>query len=162
MPIRNGIRARLSNSIRKLYTRLAIDSGYYEDAEVLFHPDIFLTVSADKLVQDSGITRATTSVSSDGAKVTAIVPAGKIWRLYGISCIVDSGSFSTSEIRIQDDSAGVGIIIDAYSGTTSHGFVLPGEPFLLAEADSIRVVVSGYSSGGDLIVDVWRDELDAD
>lgn len=150
--------SRAYEALARLTNRYSLVPSQSYGVDLL--PLIIPVTQLDELVRTPQGGTDTISITSAGTKDGTVVPSGKRWRLHMISAILASGTWTMSQVGIQDVSKSVTPILVHQTGQTALLWTT-GHPVTLDEGDKIRVVVDGYTSTGDLSLRYWYSEEDA-
>jgi len=159
-----GIPSKLFSLYTRLYRRFALEPYPLQDSTAEVSTTIQPVTQADELLRDvKGVSAVSASISAGvTAWVTVLtVPEGVRWRLVALSTFRASGDNLADQLRINDQSESVEVILEAFTGTAVHAVSI-GAVKILDQLDTIDVHVNGTGSGASTFsVQAWVEEESA-
>jgi len=138
----------------RLYGRFLLEPQPAGFPQAAVSPLIVPVTQADDLLRLPEGRSENPTISGISTLTMFTVPPGERWRLYAMSAIRNSGSFTFNDFRVLDSSRGESCRLDQFTTTTARSFV-PGTPIPLDETDDVQLRVDVFSSSGTLNVQVW-------
>lgn len=140
----------------RLYQRYTLEPGPLRSSRAAVGLTVQPITDADRLLQTARVTRFTLTVAGIGIQSVATVPAGERWTLGPMAVNLDSGTWTHSQIHIEDPVTGQSLEVLRYTATGGIQLFELGSPMDLDPGWSVQVNIAAFTSGGDLVLDLYR------